>query len=143
LGFIGGYGAAKIFSGALRKGAVEVGELESKVLDDGLKLAEKGGDTLQGGRRLPKDKILKPPSKRGNAPIGEDGAPVELHHRNQTMDGPIDEMVRRDHRGRGNYKRNHPSKGKSKIDRKEAAKQRRKHWENEWDQGRWKDYIEN
>ena len=51
MGFIGGYGAAKIFSGALRKGAVEVGELESKVLDDGLKLAEKGGEAAaEGGK---------------------------------------------------------------------------------------------
>ena len=53
MGFIGGYGANKIFSGALRKSAVEVGELESKVLDDGLKLAEKGGEAAaEGGEQV-------------------------------------------------------------------------------------------
>ena len=79
-----------------------------------------------------------PPEKRGNAPKGDDGHPVELHHRDQTMDGPLDEMTRTDHRGKGNYKKNHPNTGKSpsKIDRSRFKKQRNEHWKREWDNGR-------
>ena len=97
-------------------------------------------DLLQGGNRLPDSKIQGPPNKRGNAPIGDDGHPVELHHRNQTPDGPIDEMTRTNHRGKGNYKKNHPNTGQepTKIDRNEFNKLKRKHWEKEWDLGRFK-----
>jgi len=96
-------------------------------------------DHLNGGNRLSPDKIKAPPGKRGNAPTGEDGNPVELNHRNQEPDGPIDEMTRKDHREGENYKKNHPNTGqsKSKIDRKEFKKQRENHWRSEWDKGRW------
>lgn len=96
-------------------------------------------DTLQGGDRLPDSKIKSPPAKRGNAPVGDDGKPVELHHREQTPDGPIDEKTREDHRGGENYKKNHTNTGqeKSKIDRGTFKKQREQHWQSEWDKGRW------
>ncbi|MEQ9168890.1 MAG: RHS repeat-associated core domain-containing protein [Fulvivirga sp.] len=95
-------------------------------------------DILQGGKRLPNDRLKNSPNKRGNAPIGDDGYPVELHHRNQTMDSPIDEMTRADHRGGNNYKKNHSNTGQSgsNINRKTFSQQRRNHWENEWDSGR-------
>ena len=96
-------------------------------------------DTLQGGDRLPDSKIKSPPAKRGNAPVGDDGKPVELHHREQTPDGPIDEKTREDHRGGENYKKNHTNTGQenSKIDRGTFKKQREQHWQTEWDKGRW------
>jgi hypothetical protein len=116
------------FLGRFRKSSVEAGELSGKYIDD----------TLQGGNRLPEDRISSSPSERGRAPIGDDGKPVELHHRNQTMDGPLDEMTNKDHRGKGNYRENHPNKGPSKIDRKSFKTQREGHWKKEWDRGRWR-----
>lgn len=66
----------------------------------------------------------------GRAPIGTDGHPVELHHADQTPDGPLVEMTRTAHRLGGNYAANHKNtgRGKTKIDRKEFAKQKRAHW---------------
>jgi RHS repeat-associated protein len=96
------------------------------------------GDILQGGERLPGDRILYGPNKRGNAPIGEDGHAVELHHRLQNEEGPIDEMTRTDHRLGENYKNNHSNTGQdpSNIDRTEFGMTRKRHWEAEWDAGR-------
>ena len=55
--------------------------------------------------------LCDPPSKRVNAPIGNDGHSVELHHRNQKPDGPLDEMTRMDHRLGENFQKNHPNTG--------------------------------
>ena len=75
-----------------------------------------------------------------NASVGnafvfkDDGTPVEIHHENQGANGPYKEMHRNDHRGEGNYKKNHPTLNtKSQIDRNEFAKQRRAYWQNEYD----------
>jgi RHS repeat-associated protein len=95
-------------------------------------------DLLQGGNKLNADDIIAAPSKRGNAPTGKDGYPVELHHRHQTMDGPIDEMTRTAHRGKGNYSTNHPNTGPSLIDRKAFNTQRKSYWTNQWDSNRFK-----
>ena len=98
----------------------------------------KSNDFLNGGKKLPDDRIIEAPSKRGHAPIGDDGNPIELHHRNQTPDGPIDEMTRTDHRKGDNYKKNHSNTGQHKttIDRIEFNKQREDYWKQEWDNGR-------
>lgn len=108
----------------------------------GVRAASKGDEALKAvkmGKKLPKSKIKSAPKKRGNAPIGNDGKPVELHHRNQNPDGPLDQMTRTDHRGKGNYKKNHAdTKSPSKIDRKEFGKQRRKIWSEAWDKGDFK-----
>lgn len=95
-------------------------------------------DLLQGGNRLPIDQIKEAPSKRGNAPIGTDDKPIELHHRNQTNEGPIDEMSMTDHRGGDNFKKNHPNTGGSPslIDRKAFNKLKKSHWRKEFDSGR-------
>jgi RHS repeat-associated protein len=97
-------------------------------------------DTLNGGDKIDPSKLAQKPSERGNAPIGEDGHPVELHHRNQAEgnDSPLDEMTRTDHRGPGNYKENHPNTGQSPttVDRNEFDNIRNKHWNQEWDSGR-------
>ena len=50
--------------------------------------------------------------KTGKAPIGPDGKPMELHHRDGTPNGPLDPMTMTDHRGGENYKKNHPWIGK-------------------------------
>jgi len=88
------------------------------------------------GRRLPDDRIIRPPGERGLAPIGDDGYPVELHHRGQNQDSPLDEMTRADHRGGGNFKDNHDGQNPSKIDRAKAAVERFNYWTREWDNGR-------
>ena len=46
--------------------------------------------------------------EQGNAPLGPDGNPIELHHVNGQPDGPLEEMSRKDHREGDNYKLNHP-----------------------------------
>ena len=67
--------------------------------------------------------------RQGKPPIGDDGHPVELHHPNQAPGKPV-EMTRSQHRLGENYKANHPqgNKERSRIDRNEAAKQRREYW---------------
>ena len=88
--------------------------------------------------RVPNDEI-EPPTERGRAPISkEDGYPIEIHHDEQNPDGPFREKIRTDHRLGDNYKKNHPHYGdKSKVDRSNFNRQRKKYWENEWDSGRW------
>jgi hypothetical protein len=46
--------------------------------------------------------------QQGRAPIGPDGKPMELHHRDGTPDGPLDPLSRTEHRGGENYRKNHP-----------------------------------
>lgn len=65
---------------------------------------------------------------KGKPPLGKDGKPVEIHHVNQKANGPVKEMTRTDHRGKGNYAKNHPNRGPSQIDRNKAARERRRHW---------------
>ncbi len=90
------------------------------------------------GNRIPDSDLKAPPSKRGNAPIGQDGHPVELHHRDQTSGSPVDEMTRTDHRLGDNYKENHSNTGQqpSNIDREQFRKDAREYWQQEWDRGR-------
>ncbi len=94
--------------------------------------------TVKVGRKIPNCDLCGPPSKRGNAPIGNDGHPVELHHRNQNPQGPLDEMTRTEHRLGGSFKANHVNVGQlpSQIDRKVWRKQQRDYWKTEWDKGR-------
>jgi len=66
--------------------------------------------------------------KQGKPPIGEDGHPVELHHQNQDPNGKLVPLTRTDHRSKGNYKKNHPKKGPSEIDRNQHAKERKDYW---------------
>lgn len=89
--------------------------------------------------RLPNDE-LDPPTKRGNAPTSKkDGKPIEIHHDDQSPNGPFYEKTQTDHRLGGNYKKNHPHYDeKSKINRAQWRQQKKKYWENEWDSGRWK-----
>ena len=55
---------------------------------------------------------MKKPDKRGNAFIfRSDGTPVEIHHLEQSVDGPYVEMHRYDHRGKDNHKVNNPKLG--------------------------------
>ena len=79
--------------------------------------------------------LLDKPNKRGNAFVfKKDGTAVEIHHVGQSADGPYLEMHRSDHRGKGNYKENHPNADAStQIDRKEFNKQRRYYWQKEYD----------
>lgn len=94
------------------------------------------------GKKLPRDRLVAPPGKRGNAPIGDDGHPVELHHDGQAQDSPLDEMTRTEHRGKGNFTKNHPNTGQqpSQIDRVKFNQERREYWQREWDSGRFNDF---
>jgi len=95
-------------------------------------------DIIEEGKKLPSDRLRTAPDKPGKAPIGEDGHPVELHHRDQSMNGPLDEMTRTEHRGKGNYSRNHPNTGQdpSQINRNDFRKQRKEYWKKEHESGR-------
>ncbi|MBN4055075.1 hypothetical protein JYT15_01050, partial [Acidimicrobium ferrooxidans] len=103
--------------------------------------ANKARKRKKRGGKIPNKDLKGPPKKRGRPPKGSDGHSVELHHRGQRADSQLDEMTRTDHRLGSNFKKNHPNTGKkpSKIDRKEFAKDRKKHWQREWDSGRFKD----
>ncbi|WP_213069470.1 HNH/ENDO VII family nuclease [Methylomicrobium album] len=45
--------------------------------------------------------------EKGKAPIGSDGHPMELHHKDRTMNRGLEPMTRTDHRLGGNYRKNH------------------------------------
>ena len=79
--------------------------------------------------------ILNKPHKRGNAPtFKKDGSKVEIHHKGQNPDGPFKEIHWNEHRGKGNDITNHPNKSApSKINRKEFKQQKKKYWEEEYD----------
>jgi RHS repeat-associated protein len=103
------------------------------------KAAPKPNATTAPGIKIPNDQLKAPPRARGRAPTGIDGKPVELHHRGQNPKGPLDEMTRTDHRGKGNYKENHPNhREPSKVTPEQRRQQREKHWKDEWDKGRFK-----
>lgn len=60
--------------------------------------------------------------------------------RGQEPDSPLDEMTRTEHRGKGNFKKNHSNtrQNPSKIDRGKFDKEREVSGKMEWDSGRWK-----
>ncbi|WP_445323151.1 RHS repeat-associated core domain-containing protein [Phocaeicola sp. HCN-6420] len=80
--------------------------------------------------------LLNPPSKPGLAPtFKSDGTPVEIHHINQNPKGPFKEMSKQEHRGKGNYKKNHSNHNKeSQIDRSEFNRAKKEYWKNEYEQ---------
>jgi RHS repeat-associated protein len=94
-------------------------------------------------QKIPNDQLKAPPSKRGNAPVGEDDHPVELHHDGQKADSPLQELTRTDHRGGDNFKKNHENTGQnpSEIDRSQWRRERRDYWSGEWDRGRFDDMM--
>lgn len=110
-----------------------------RTFGNGLTLMKKGDQ--DSGKKIADGKVVAPPPQRGCAPIGCDGHPVELHHRNQTPTSPLDEMTRTEHRGKGNFSANHSNTGQepSKIDRTEWKKEQRAYWTEEWDNGRFED----
>jgi len=113
--------------------------LWDKVTNRNSESTEPEPDHLNGGEKLAPEKIKSPPPKRGDAPIGEDGKPVELHHREQgNPNSPVDEKTRADHREGDNYKKNHPNtnKEKSTVDRSKFGQQRKNHWKQQHDSGR-------
>ena len=78
-------------------------------------------------------RLLNKPETPGNAPtFKKDGTSVEIHHVNQDPKGPFKEMHWKDHRGKGNHKKNHPNKN-SKIDRKDFDKAKREYWRRVFD----------
>jgi RHS repeat-associated protein len=93
------------------------------------------------GKKIPNDQLNGPPPKRGRAPIGSDGKPLERHHLDQTPEGPKDEMTLNDHRGGDNYGKNHVNTGQqpSQIDRSAWKRENEKYWKDEWDSGRFND----
>lgn len=120
---------------------VVLGNFHMSKIGEAQETLENGRAQQQGaelGRKIPNSELLAPPNRRGNAPIGSDKHPVELHHRGQQPDSPIDEMTRTDHRGKGNFKENHRNTGQepSKISRPEWKKEQKKYWQKEWDDGR-------
>ena len=88
--------------------------------------------------QIPSQRLAGRPRKPGQAPIGDDGHPIELHHHDQVQDGPISELTRNDHRIGKNYKLNHPNTGQkaSLIDRVLFRRQRLDYWKGELRKGR-------
>ena len=68
--------------------------------------------------------------KMGLAPTGTDGKAVNIHHIDQTNDGPVMEILESAHQQ--NYKELHSNTGQSKslIERAEFGKWRRNYWKN-------------
>ena len=130
--------------------AIQSARLADKATD-AVNAANKANDavdaaktTLQGHKFLrieiaPENKIdrslLNPPSEPGRAPtFKSDGTAVEIHHEGQDPNGPFKEMHWKDHRGKGNFKTNHPNLGQpSKIDRPEYDKAKEIYWKEEYE----------
>lgn len=94
-----------------------------------------GQSTPNDPNQKPYDKSAKNTERmqQGKPPIGKDGKPVELHSPDQTHTDESQEMTRTDHRGGDNFKKNHRNTGQepSKVDRRQAARDRREHWKRE------------
>ena len=60
--------------------------------------------------------------EKGKPPIGRDGQPIELHHRDQNPSGPLDELTQETHRGV-----EHPD-SPSRIDRGKFKGERTRYW---------------
>ena len=73
--------------------------------------------------------LLDKSSKPDGAPtFKSDGKKVEIHHEGQNPNGPFKEMHKNEHRGKKNYKKNHPNINRpSKIDRREFDKARKEY----------------
>ena len=125
-----------------------------------LKAADKGVDAVKAAKQVDKasdvtgtaikDKTLKieispenkidrsllnPPSKSGNAPtFKSDKTSVEIHHEGQNPNDPFKEMHWQEHRGKGNFKKNHSLKGESRIDRNKFDEMRHEYWKKEYEQ---------
>lgn len=121
-------GAAMSAPSALPGAGIPVGATK---LIHKLKRLTDAADTASDSRKSAKSVEDIERMKEGKLPIGEDGHPMELHHKDQDPNGELVPMTRTEHRGKGNYKKNHPNKGQSKIDRKRHAKQRREIWKKE------------
>jgi A nuclease of the HNH/ENDO VII superfamily with conserved LHH len=95
-----------------------------QVSTSGAGSGQKGGkpydDTTENDARIAK----------GKPPIGKDSHPVELHSPEQTHKDQLQEMTRSDHRGKGNFKKNHTNTGqqRSVVPKNQRAKDRRAHW---------------
>jgi A nuclease of the HNH/ENDO VII superfamily with conserved LHH len=126
-------------------GVGAIGGIPLNIASAGL-MVHGGSTALQGGVHLAKDasesggkKNYEPTPenlekmKKGEAPVGNDGNKVELHHDGQKSNGPLKEMTRTDHRGKGNFKKNHSNTGqkKSEIDRTQSDKDRAIYWKGE------------
>lgn len=83
-------------------------------------------------KTLPRSELRRP-NKRGNAAIGPDGKPVELHH---VSKDEVHEMTRKAHREGDNYRKNHPG-DHIRPDRNEHRRGKREHWRNVWDGEGW------
>ena len=71
-----------------------------------------------------------------HAQIGDDGKPIEVHHRE---DGELEEMTQTDHRLGDNFLKNHPGgKGAEPVDRKEFERLKRIQNRDPWHNDRYK-----
>jgi hypothetical protein len=68
--------------------------------------------------------------KQGKPPLDKTGEAVELHHKGQNPNSKLVEMTREQHRGPGNFSKNHKNTGQqpSKIDRGKFKKEREAYW---------------
>ncbi|MBK9121284.1 MAG: hypothetical protein IPM18_17005 [Phycisphaerales bacterium] len=95
---------------------------------------KQGAFSLLNVQRVPRSSIAKAPSLRGNAPIGIDGKPIEIHHVNQNPQGPYMEVLSSEHR---RLKTRRPGLTTEERRLFELAKIR--YWERQWDLGRFTD----
>ncbi len=68
--------------------------------------------------------------RKGNAPIGPDGKPLNLHHMLQSNDGPLAEMTQTFHQVNSKVIHINPSSMPSGIDRKAFDAFRKQYWQN-------------
>lgn len=66
--------------------------------------------------------------RKGKAPLGGDGRPIELHHIGQKQDSALAELTRAEHREGGNDCVLHDKYKETEIDRVDFDKERQEHW---------------
>jgi hypothetical protein len=89
-----------------------------------------GSISLSNVRKIEASSIRGPPPKRGNAPIGTDGHPIEIHHVDGP-NGPFREVTKTQHASL-------PTKQKlTRAERDLFNSARRDYWRRQWDSGRW------
>jgi hypothetical protein len=81
-------------------------------------------------KKIRMERILSKPPKRGRAPIGRDGHPIQIHH-TRNPHGPFIEVTRTQHNA---LPRPHPPL--TRAERRHFNSARRDYWRRQWDSGR-------
>lgn len=115
-----------------KKSIRRITKLEKKIIDSGYTKKVKGkkvcqrNQTFNKGKKDAKGQTNCQRMSKGNAPIGHDNKPIELHHSKQQDNGLIVELMSTEHKNE--FKILHRYTNESEIDRTKWNQWRNSYW---------------